>query len=638
MHATITPPQATRPRLPGPLALVLGSFAAAAAAAAPTAEEALRLQPRQKVDIDRPAADEIRGATIAQEKFDGVSALIVRGVDGRILRAFADTNGDRVVDRWSWFKDGVEVFREMATNPKDVKANEARWLNAGGSRWGIDRDTDGTLDAWKTISAEEATAEIIDALRNRDPAAFVRLLPTKDDLEAAGFTGGRLDELVARATAARDQFAKLAAAQKKVGPTATWASMLVPQPPGVLPAGSSGVDRDVTAYDNVVVLAEDGGAGVQIVVGSLVRCGDAWRPIDAPQLAGDDGRLAEMPGFFAPALGGPTAGPAVAAADEKIRPLLAKLREIDAAMAGADPAKRRTLANQHVPLLGQVVAATAGADRQFWMRQLVETVAAYVQEGLLPEGLEALERLGAEAADDKELSAFVAFRVIQARYAASMDKPGADFEKLQEAWFADLAKFVADHPTAPEAAEAMLQLAFRDEFSGRDEDAIGRYTAITTAFPGTPHARKAAGAVRRLGSVGKPLDLAGKALDGKEVSIATLKGGPVLVHFWSTDCEPCKVDLAQIRELHAKYGPRKFTCVGVALDGDRARLTTFLKDKPLPWPQLHEEGGLDSRLAESFGILALPTMMLIDADGNVVDRNVSITELERKLTALLEGT
>jgi hypothetical protein len=33
----------------------------------------------------------------------------------------------------------------------------------------------------------------------------------------------------------------------------------------------------------------------------------------------------------------------------------------------------------------------------------------------------------------------------------------------------------------------------------------------------------------------------------------------------------------------------------------------------------------------------LPTMILVDADGNVVDRNVSITELERKLAALWAG-
>jgi thiol-disulfide isomerase/thioredoxin len=606
--------------------------------AAPTIEEALKLEPRQKnVDCDRPIADEIPGATIKQEKLDGVDALVVRRPDGRVLRAFADTDGNRVVDRWSFFKDGVEVFREMATNPKDTKANEARWLNAGGTRWGIDRDGDGVIDIWKVLSAEEATAEIIHALRDRDPSTFARLLPTRDDLAAAGFAGERLAELSKRIAAAREDFAKLAKTHKQVGPKAVWTSMLVPHAPGVLPAGSSGVDRDVTAYDNVVVLVDNGGPDVQLVVGSLVRCGNTWRPIDAPQFAGDDGRLADMPAFFSPMLGTASVGPGAAASDERIRPLLTKLAEIETAMATADAAGRRKLAEQNMGLLEQVVAATTGADRDFWKRQLVETVAAYVQEGLLPDGLATLERLADEAGDDKELAAFVAFRVIQARYAAGMEDPGANFEKLQETWFSDLATFVDTYPTASESSEAMLQLAFRDEFSGRDEEAITRYQAIATAFPDTPNARKATGAVRRLQCVGKPLDLRGRSIDGKDVSIGGLRGGPVLVHFWSTDCEPCKVDLAQIRELQAKYSSKKFSCVGVALDTNRDRLVTFLRERPLPWPQLHEDGGLDSRLAESLGIMVLPTMILLDADGNVVDRNVSITELERKLASLLEA-
>ena len=111
----------------------------------------------------------------------------------------------------------------------------------------------------------------------------------------------------------------------------------------------------------------------------------------------------------------------------------------------------------------------------------------------------------------------------------------------------------------------------------------------------------------------------------------------MLLHFWSTDCEPCKVDLARIRELHAKYSPQRFGCVGISLDGDPARLAAFLRERPLPWPQLFEPGGLDSRLAEELGVQALPTMLLLDAEGNVVDRNVSITELEKKLEGLLGG-
>jgi thiol-disulfide isomerase/thioredoxin len=626
-----------RPRAGSRLSLRAAACLAAAllpvavSAAAPSVADALKLEPRQPgIDFDRPAAAEASAATIKQEKLDGVSALVVRAADGRILRAFADVNGDRVVDRWSYFKDGLEVYREMDGDDDDAKADQSRWLNSGGTRWGIDRDGDGLLDAWQAISAEEATAEIVQALGRRDVAAFARLLPTKAELEAAGFSGDRLAELTTRADAARQAFATLAAEQKKVGPKAAWTSMLTPQPPGVIPAGSPGVERDVTAYDNVVALADDAGTGVQVIVGSLVKCGDAWRPIDAPQLPGADGRLAETLGFFMPASAGSTA----ASGDEALRPLMASLRELEEKMMQADAAGRAKLANDYIDRLQEIAAAAAPGEQPFWRRQLVETVAAYVQEGILPGGLATLEQLATRFADDEPLTAFIDFRLIQARYAASMEAGGGDADKLQAAWFESLAAFVAKHPQAAEAAEAMLQLAFRDEFEGRDAEAIARYGEIAGGFPDTPQARKAAGAARRLDSVGKPLGLAGKSLDGKQVTIDAFKGRPVLIHFWSTDCEPCKVDLAQIRELQTKYGQR-IACIGVAVDGDRAKLTTFLQQKPLPWPQLHEEGGLDSRLAEEFGILALPTMMLVAADGTVADRNVSITELEKKLAAML---
>lgn len=56
--------------------------------------------------------------------------------------------------------------------------------------------------------------------------------------------------------------------------------------PGMIPLGTDGSTKDVVAYDNVMALVEDGGQGGQIFIGSLVRFGDVWRPIDAPQLPG----------------------------------------------------------------------------------------------------------------------------------------------------------------------------------------------------------------------------------------------------------------------------------------------------------------------------------------------------------------
>jgi len=617
-------------------AAILAATLAATASAQPTVEYALGLSPFQKnVDFDKVSAEEAKNCSIKMEKEGGVNAWVVRGPRGEVLRSFADTNGDRVVDRWSYYKDGSEVYRDIDSN-HNAKADQARWLNAGGSRWGVDEDENGTLDGWKSISAEEATAELVEALRSRDPAVLARLLPSKADLETAGFAEPRLSELAGRVAAAQKGFpAVAAAAQKQLGPAVRWNNMLAPQP-GVLPAGADGIAKDVVAYDNVVALVDaEGGKGGQVYVGSLVRIGDTWRPIDLPQVPGAQGEIADSVGFFSPRIADAGAGEAGGQESEKLKPILAKLREIEGKLSASSAQARPALLAEQANLLGQVVAAAEAAEQPFWVKQLAETVAAGVQEGGLSDGIDRLERLATAVAADDSLAAFVAFRLASARYAANMQQSGADIGKVQSAWLEELGRFVEKYPKAPDAAEAMLQMGIADEFSGEEKQALARYTAIVTDFPESPSAKKARGAARRLESVGKPLSLSGTAIDGKPVAIESLRGRPVLVHYWATWCEPCKVDIAQIRELYAKYGPKKFAVVGIALDSNKAELAKFLTAKPIPWPQLHEAGGLDGRLAEELGVLTLPTMILIDADGKVVDRNLVITDLEKKLDSLL---
>jgi thiol-disulfide isomerase/thioredoxin len=612
---------------------ILASLPAVVQAASPTVEYALGLRPSQKnVDYDSPQGEAARNSTIKTEK----SAFVVRGPAGEVLRVFADTNGDRTVDVWSFYKDGVEVFRDIDSD-FNKKIDQSRWLNSAGSRWGVDANEDGTIDSWKAISAEEVCAELVDAIKGRDAAAFQRLLPTKADLDAAGFEGDMLADLAGRVAAAPAEFAKLVAAQKQFGPDAKWSTMMTLQPPGTLPAGSDGVARDVSAYDNVVAIVESGAKNGQLFVGSLVRCGDAWRPVAAPQIGGEQGDIADTAGFFSPRMAAAAAPDAGPQASEKLKPMLAKLRDLEAKIAAVDDAGRGPLAVEQAALLEQVVAAADAAERPFWIRQYAETLAAGVQDGSLADGLAKLEQLGKGVPADDPLAGFVLFRLAQARYAANMQQPGVDIDKVQAAWLEELRAFVEKYPTSSDAPEAMLQMGIADEFSGKEREALERYVAIVKDFPDSGPARKARGAARRLESVGKPLALSGMALDGKTVALESLRGTPVLVHYWATWCEPCKVDIAQIRELAAKYGPKKFAVVGIALDSDKAQLQKFLQAKPIAWPQLHEAGGLDGRLAEELGVLTLPTMILLDAQGVVVDRNVVITELEKKLDAMIEG-
>ena len=73
------------------------------------------------------------------------------------------------------------------------------------------------------------------------------------------------------------------------------------------------------------------------------------------------------------------------------------------------------------------------------------------------------------------------------------------------------------------------------------------------------------------------------------------------------------------------------------LDADRADLDGFLKETPLPWPQIFEPGGIEkNRFATEFGIISLPTMVLIDPQGKVVNRNIrTAAELRRQLDKVL---
>ena len=164
-------------------------------AATPSAEQALGLTPVQAgVDYDRPSPQEISKCKIIAKKINGQVGWIVEGPDGTILRKFVDTNGDNVVDQWSYYKDGVEVYRDIDSN-FNGKADQHRWFNTGGTRWGMDPKEDGVIDSWKMISAEEVTAEVVAALATRDADRFARVVLSSDELKNLGLGKSRSAEL-----------------------------------------------------------------------------------------------------------------------------------------------------------------------------------------------------------------------------------------------------------------------------------------------------------------------------------------------------------------------------------------------------------------------------------------------------------
>jgi len=619
------------------------TFTLGAHAAPPSANAALGLKPVQTgVVYDEVPEDQVARCTVRDIERKDWSGWEVLAADGSMLRRFADTNDDKKVDLWSYFQYGVEVYRDVDAN-FNGKADQYRWMATGGTRWGVDSNEDGTIDEWKTISAEETTMELIQALASADATRFAVLLATPADIKAAGIAGEMSESLSRKAARAAQKFSDFAKSQKTVSGQSRWLQFAATKP-GVMPAGEPGFEKDVVAYENAVAMFETGDQPGQLVVGTIMQTGDTWKLLDLPVLAEQGEPIAQSGGnFFTP---GGTTGRAVSgssAGDTQTQQLVGQLEAIDGQLAKATEMRDLAALNEkRADVVASLVdAASTPEERDTWTRQLVDTVSVAVQSGAYPEGLTRLQTLAktlsrSNAPQSEALRAYTEYQLIGTEYIARQS-PDADFSKIQEWWLKELTEFTDRHPRSPETAQAKLQLALSKEFEGDDKEALKFYQEVVTDFRGTDTAERAAGAVKRLQSIGKQVDLEGRTIQGQPFRLSQLRGKPVVLHYWATWCEPCKQDTKRLRGLQARYQRAGLQLVGVNIDNSREQAVGYLKENSLPWVQLFEEGGLEgSPLAKQFGVQTLPMMMLIDSKGRMVRHNIGVAELDDALEEMVK--
>jgi thiol-disulfide isomerase/thioredoxin len=119
--------------------------------------------------------------------------------------------------------------------------------------------------------------------------------------------------------------------------------------------------------------------------------------------------------------------------------------------------------------------------------------------------------------------------------------------------------------------------------------------------------------------IGAPLkDFDEKDLEGKPLSIASRKGKVVLIDFWATWCGPCVRELPNVLKTYEKYHDKGFEIIGISLDSDKDKLTTFIKEKKMTWPQYFDGKGWQNKVSTQYGIQSIPATYLIDKEGKVL--------------------
>src|SRR5262245_53098455 len=182
---------------PAPIAVIRTLFSttvllagsAVMAADPPSVKQALGVAPHHNdVEIDIPDPKTYDQCKIAPVQDGKATGWLVLGPAGQPLRRFMNTDGNDVVDEFSYYKNGLEVYRDIISKPNGKK-DQFRWLNIGGMRWGIDTNGDGKIDIYKQISAEEVSRLAVRALVTQDTQLLAPLLVTKEDLKQLGIKG-----------------------------------------------------------------------------------------------------------------------------------------------------------------------------------------------------------------------------------------------------------------------------------------------------------------------------------------------------------------------------------------------------------------------------------------------------------------
>ncbi len=607
------------------------------ASAAPTVTQMLSFRPKQEgVVYTTPTAQEQDSCKVELEKarVGRGSGWLLKDGKGNTLRRFFDTNGDNRIDIWSYYLNGAEVYRETDINFND-KADHYRWLNAGGTKWGLDLNEDGKIDTWKQISAEEVSQEILQAVAKKDYSRLQALMLTDADFKALDLTPAERARVQESTRKSPTKFQAVAAKLAPVADKVRWI-YLETDTPQCVPAETNGSRQDVTKYLQCAIVFEANDKADRLLTGEMFLVGQAWKVIDAP--TPDDGTT--------PIGGTASKGPEIKPGDEvpaALKPLFDKLHDLDRQQPTPSTAQALVARYnvQRADILEQIAAQVKAEDREKWQKQIADCLSQAVQNNSSGEkgAYERLARLKAQVVRDQPgspLAAHVVSCELISDYSIKLATE-KDITKVQKDWLEKLAAFVKDYPRSEDTPDALMQLGMVNELMGEEGPAKKWYELMVKEFPNHPQARKAAGAIRRLGLDGKELQLAGNAL-GTNVpyDIRTHHGKITVVYYCARWNGQCTSDFTKLKTLLSTYAAKGLEVVCVNLDNTAREASDFQREQTPPGIVLYEEGGMSGKLGENYGIMVLPTLFLVDKDGKVASRTVQMTTLEDELKKLLK--
>ena len=142
-----------------------------------------------------------------------------------------------------------------------------------------------------------------------------------------------------------------------------------------------------------------------------------------------------------------------------------------------------------------------------------------------------------------------------------------------------------------------------------------------------------------------PVAFGGTDENGATISSEQFAGEVVVVNFWYAACPPCRVEAADLEQVHQDYLDRGVEFVGVNVYDQAPTIASFNAEFGVTYPSILDVEGAEVRLAFSDNVppQAIPSTLVIDRSGSVAavirgvaDASVLSTMIDRVLSEQAE--
>ena len=121
--------------------------------------------------------------------------------------------------------------------------------------------------------------------------------------------------------------------------------------------------------------------------------------------------------------------------------------------------------------------------------------------------------------------------------------------------------------------------------------------------------------------------------DGKELTLAALKGKVIVLDFWGVWCGPCRSAMPHLKELYEKHKDKGLVVIGIHTKSQGEKMADYVVEAGLTWPiALDTEGDT----VKAFAVDSFPDYYLIDRKGNLRVADLANSDLDRAVESLLD--